>query len=164
MLRFLSSLHVVGEIIAGVAILSLTLFLLFLYRRKLKGKKQEKIAPETLLSPYEEAMKALGTLSGKASTNGQIKVYYSEMNDILRKYVSRKFSLSTFQKTNEELIMELRPFGIPKEAFTSLMQSLRMSDSVKFAKYQPTEDDNRENLTIVRSSIDILEKHEVSAV
>ena len=58
------------------------------------------------------------------------------MNDILRKYVSRKFSVSTFERTNEELILEISRLGIPRDAFSSLAQSLRMSDVVKFAKYR----------------------------
>jgi hypothetical protein len=86
------------------------------------------------------------------------------MNDILRKYVSRKFSVSTFERTNEELILELSAKGIPKDAFIKLAQSLRMSDVVKFAKYRPSEEDNKNNLKIVTSSIEILDKNFPGAV
>ena len=110
-------------------------------------------------------MKMLAQLSSHNTNNGEVKTYYSQMNDILRRYVSRKFSVSTFQKTNEELILEMSVFGIPKDAYISLAQSLRMSDSVKFAKYRPSDEDNRKNLQIVTSSIEILDKNPpVSAV
>jgi hypothetical protein len=150
-------------IIAAVAILSLAIAIFLAYRRKAK-KMMVKSEPVSLLTPYEEAMKALAILALKNGNNGEVKNYYSDMNDILRKYVSRKFSVSTFQKTNEELILELNGFGIPGDAYKNLAQSLRMADSVKFAKYQPTSEDNRTNLNIVTNSIEILDKNTVSAV
>jgi hypothetical protein len=144
-------------IIGALAIVSLAIIAL-LWRRKRSAtavKQQQRPA----LSPYEEAMKALAQLALKNVNNGEVKSYYSQMNDILRKYVSRKFSVATFERTNEELIIELSGKGIPKDAFISLAQSLRMSDIVKFAKYLPSEEDNKNNLTIVTSSIEILDKN-----
>lgn len=150
--------------IAAVALLCLATGVFLVYKRKRSKQLALPVAEHPALSPYEEAMKALRNLSVSKLNNGEVKAYYSEMNDILRRYVSRKFAVSTFQKTNEELIRELASFGIPKEAYKSLSQSLRVSDSVKFAKYRPTDDDNRDNLQIVTSSIQILEKQETSAV
>ena len=146
--------------IAGLAVLSVALLIYFWFRRKFAARplKDESVPS---LTPYEEAMKALSQLALKNVTNGEVKAYYSEMNDILRKYVSKKFSVSTFERTNEELILELSGMGIPKDAFISLAQSLRMSDFVKFAKYHPGDDDNRNNLKIVTSSIEILDKKNV---
>lgn len=157
------SVKYIPWVIAVVALLSLALAIFTAYRRKIKKFKPES-EPVSMLSPYDEAMKGLAVLALKNGNNGEVKWYYSEMNDILRKYVSRKFSVTTFQKTNEELILELNGFGIPRDAFISLVQSLRMADSVKFAKYQPTAEDNRNNLNIVTSSIEILDKNTVSAV
>lgn len=158
-----SSVKYVPWIIAGLAILSAGVVFFLWFRRKYAVKAmQEEVV--TILTPYEEAMKALASLSLKNVNNGEVKTYYSEMNDILRKYVSRKFSISTFERTNEELILELSTMGVPKDAFISLVQSLRMSDFVKFAKYRPGDDDNRNNLKIVTSSIEILDKNPSSAV
>lgn len=158
------SVKYVPRVIAAVALLCLAAGAFLMYKR-VRNKQAVRLVPEEpALPPYEEAMKALRTLSTRKLINGEVKAYYSEMNDILRRYVSRKFTVSTFQKTNEELIRELASFGIPKEAYKSLSQSLRVSDSVKFAKYRPSEEDNRDNLQVVTSSIEILEKHETSAV
>jgi hypothetical protein len=149
-------------LIAGLAVLSLAILVL-LWRRKRSGPSSKEAAMPGL-SPYEEAMKALAQLALKNINNGEVKAYYSEMNDILRKYVSRKFSVATFERTNEELILELSGKGIPKDAFINLAQSLRMSDVVKFAKYRPSEEDNKNNLKIVTSSIEILDKNFPGAV
>jgi len=144
-------------LIAGLAVLSLVVIAL-VWRRK-RSRPGEKKQAIQVLSPYEEAMKALARLALNNVNNGEAKTYYSEMNDILRRYVSRKFSVATFERTNEELILELSGKGIPKDAFISLAQSLRMSDVVKFAKYRPSEEDNKNNLKIVTSSIEILDKN-----
>ena len=149
-------------VIGALAVVCLAVLAL-LWRRK-RSAPDSKKQQMPVLTPYEEAMKALAQLALKNVNNGEVKTYYSQMNDILRKYVSRKFSVATFQRTNEELIIELSGKGIPKDAFISLAQSLRMSDVVKFAKYLPSEEDNKSNLRIVTSSIEILDKNYPGAV
>lgn len=149
-------------VLAG-AIVSLALALL-LYHKKPRKDPEAAVVDAPILTPFEEAVQALQKLSLRNVNNGEVKPYYSDMNDILRKYVSRKFSVSTFERTNEELIFEISRLGIPREPFLSLAQSLRMSDVVKFAKYVPTADDNRDNLNIVTSSIELLDKNVTSAV
>jgi hypothetical protein len=149
-------------IISGIAIISLILIFLLLNRKK---KRPVAIPKNNVarLTAYEDAMRALAEL-GKKGVQGNEKAYYSEMNDILRKYVSGKFGISTFERTNEELILQLAMMNLPQKPFTSLMQSLRMSDFVKFARYRPAEEDNINNLEIVRSSIDLLNNYSGSAV
>lgn len=149
-------------VISAIAIISLVILALLWRRKRLVTTPQKNMIPA--LSPYDEAMKALAQLALKNVNNGEVKTYYSEMNDILRRYVSRKFAVSTFERTNEELIVQLLGKGIPKDAFASLADSLRMSDVVKFAKYHPTEEDNSNNLKIVTSSIEILHKNFPGAV
>ena len=149
-------------VIGALAVVCLAVLALLWRRNRSAPDSKKQQMP--VLTPYEEAMKALAQLALKNENNGEVKTYYSQMNDILRKYVSRKFSVATFQRTNEELIIELSGKGIPKDAFISLAQSLRMSDVVKFAKYLPSEEDNKSNLRIVTSSIEILDKNYPGAV
>jgi len=145
--------------LSALAAISMAVVAFAIYKRKFPGSKHvpKEVAP--LLSAYEEAMSALAQLAQRQLTNGEVKMYYSDMNDILRRYVARRFEISTFQRTNEELILALSKLGIPRDAFTNLSQSLRMSDFVKFAKYRPSEDDNKNNLRIVTSSIELLDKN-----
>ncbi len=75
-----------------------------------------------------------------------------------------KFNIPTFERTNEELIMQLSKMNIPKDAFGSLSHSMRITDFVKFAKFRPSEEDNKNNLEIVRKSIKILENSVTGAV
>jgi hypothetical protein len=78
------------------------------------------------------------------------------MNDILRLFVLRRLGIASLAETNEELIGQLRQLPIPPEQFHSLAETLRMSDFVKFAKYQPGVADHEQNLVVVRQSVEIL--------
>jgi hypothetical protein len=155
------SLKYIPWIIAIAAVAALVLVIL-LWRKKKRAAAP--VADTPLLSAYEEAVKALELLRKKGVLPGGEKAYYSSMNDILRNFVSRKFGISTFERTNEELIEQLANIHLPREAFMSLTQSLRMSDFVKFAKYRPSEKDNLDNLNIIRSSVDLLNTRIPSAV
>jgi hypothetical protein len=147
-------------LIAAIALV----LLIIIYRRMRKKKAVEKKIEVPLLSPYEEASRALDELRKKGTAQMGEKWYYTSMNDILRNYISRKFSIATFERTNEELIMQIARLNIPRDSFLSLAQSLRMADFVKFAKYRPSEEDNLNNLDTVRSSIEILDNNLASAV
>jgi hypothetical protein len=157
------SVKYIPWLLAGASLIGLVMLIILLRRRMLTSAVVHKPDVHSV-SAYEEAMKALSTLAEKKLSNGEVKTYYSEMNDILRNYVARKFGVSTFERTNEELIVQVSKLLIPKDAFIKLAQSLRMSDFVKFAKYHPSDEDNKNNIDIVRSSIELLDKNFIGAV
>ena len=142
-------------IIAAAVLLSLALVIYLLRKRKPAVLQEQKEIPK--LSPFEEAMQALAALRKKGlPQNGQVKWYYTELNDILRVFVSRKLNIASMERTNEELILQLRELNLSKDSFSQLAQALRMSDYVKFAKYQPGTDDNQKNYEIIQSAIQTL--------
>jgi hypothetical protein len=148
-------------IIAIVALISLLVLVFYLARKKKAPVEVQKpVVPA--LSPYDEAMKALKSLAKTGSDDP--KPYYSELNDILRNYVLRKFQISSFQRTSEELILQLRKVDMPKDSFISLAQTLRMTDFVKFAKYRPSAEDDRSNYDVIKNSIEAMDKRALSAV
>ncbi len=155
------SVKYIPWVLGALAVLSLA-GLVYILRRS-KAKQQDVVKPLVpLLSPYEEAMKSLSEL--KASRGIGVKEYYSSLNDILRRYLSREYGISTFERTSEELIMQISRLGLAKESYLNLAQSLRMSDFVKFAKYTPADADNEKNFETVANSIGLLNKRLVSAV
>jgi len=138
---------------------TLTAILLLIYL--LRKRKATSTAPRkehSRHSPYEEAMMALDELKSKASTGISDKELYSVMNNILRLFMLRKHSLSTLERTNSELVAQLSRMALSREAHTALAQTLNMIDFVKFAKYQPGEEDKKQDLTVMRASIEILDK------
>ena len=111
-------------------------------------------APVSKLSPLEEAMQSLEALQKEQlQQKGQIKQYYTRLNDILRWYVTRRFNFSSLEKTNDEIILQLRQTRLPQDEYTALAQALRMADFVKFAKYTPPEAEQQESFQIIKRSI-----------
>jgi len=150
-------------IVAALAIASLAGIVWLWRRNRKKGTVVQASSPVSRLSAYQEAVAGLARLREKGAA-GDEKAFYVEMNDILRKYVFHTFSISAFEKTNEELIAQLSGLHLPQKTFDSLSRSLRISDFVKFARYRPSEEDNILHLDAVRSSIDVLNNYSGRAV
>jgi len=109
---------------------------------------------EAAFTAFEEAMRAMAELRKKGwPANGEVKLYYTLLNQILREFLSRKLKIPTQDKTNEELIVELKQLDLPSNLIQQIAQALRMSDFVKFAKYQPAMIDNQNNYNIIESAI-----------
>jgi hypothetical protein len=143
-------------IIAAVTLLALGLLIYFL--RKKKPVARPAGPPVSKLSPFEEATQSLETLRKEnLPGKGEVKQYYTRLNDILRWYVYRRFDFSSLEKTNEELILQLRQTKLAHADYTTLAQALRMADFVKFAKYTPSPAEQEETFQVIKNSISRLE-------
>lgn len=142
--------------VAGITLVSLVGLIYFVQYKKLT--KQEMIAQAALrLSPYEEAKQALEELKKqRLGPDGSVKWYYTRLNDILRQFLLRQLQIASMVKTNDEIIFQLRQLNISRDEFSQLAQALRMSDFVKFAKYQPSSVENEQNFSIISSSVELL--------
>lgn len=150
-----SWLRYIPWIIGIVTLIAIAVLVYVLTRSKKIVKLEQPVASK--LPPYEEAVQALQELRKKGwALDGQVKTFYSTLNDILRIFILRKLNISTFEKTNEELIMQLRKLSMEKEIFNQLSEALRIADFVKFAKYEPGASDNEKNFMIVQSAINSL--------
>ena len=134
--------------------LLLLLLVLFLLRKK---KPLSVVMPKTAVNPYEEAMNQLEQLERDKPA---AKQYYSRLTDIFRLYVFRKNAILSLQKTTDDLVVQLRTLNLSKEQFDKLSQSLRLSDFVKFAKYTPSVDDDKNCFQEIKNSIRSIEKSE----
>jgi hypothetical protein len=125
-------------------------------------RKPKQVAPvaqpvQPRQGPYEEALQALEELRKQGFLQkGEIKTYYSRLNDILRVFMFRKLKVATLEKTNQELIGQLRQVPMDKESFNQLSQALQIADFVKFARYQPDANDNEKNFAVIQSAIKTL--------
>lgn len=146
-------------IVVAVTLGSLALVFWLVRKKKLLQKAIIRQAPR--LSPFEEAMQQLAELEKQQlAANGSVKAYYSRLTEILRVYLFRRMGISSLAETSEELIGQLRRSLIPRDQFDSLAETLRMSDFVKFAKYQPGIADSERHYQVIRSSIETLERGE----
>jgi hypothetical protein len=131
----------------------------YFYLRKKKPVVKPVEEKVSKLSPFDEAMKSLDELQKEHPQDSvQVKQYFTRLNDVLRVYLKRKFSYSTFERTNEEVILQLRKSKLPGEQFSRLAQALRMNDFIKFAKYIPSENEKNEVFQEIKNSIKLLEE------
>ncbi|HVT84071.1 MAG TPA: hypothetical protein VHD35_02670 [Chitinophagaceae bacterium] len=135
------------------AIISLIIVaaMIWLLRKK---RSSAEVAPVAKIDPYKEAMQQLQQVQKKT---GSIKEYYSSLTDIFRLYIFRKKGILSLQKTTEDLVVQLRNLNLDKGLFNQLAQSLQLSDSVKFAKYTPSEQDNKMIFETIKKGIDRIE-------
>jgi LPXTG-motif cell wall-anchored protein len=137
-------------IIAGGALL-LLLLVLWLTRKK----KKPMIKPEVKLDAYEEAMKELVVLEKE---NPDARRFHSRLAEISRLYVYRRKGILSLQKTTDDLMLRLLELKPDKIKFDRFAQALRLSDFVKFAKYSPSAEDNKEALLAIRQGIEEFER------
>lgn len=134
------------------AVVLIALLLVFLVRKK---KKPEVKITEAPPDAYQIAMTELDKLQKQ---KGEARVYYTKLIDIFRTYVHNKKGIHSMQQITDDLVLQLHELSLPKEQFDKLAQSLRMSDFVKFAKYVPTQEDDRTALDVIKASIDNIEQ------
>ncbi|GGB14031.1 hypothetical protein [Puia dinghuensis] len=145
-------------IVAAVTVISLVLVFWLVRKRKLRLAAVP-IKPAPKLSPLEDAIRQLDELQKQElPANGSVKIYYSRLGEIFRAYLLRRIGISSFAETSEELIGQLRGSLLPRDQFDSLAETLRMSDFVKFAKYQPGIADSDQHYRVIRASIESLDK------
>ncbi|PWT77797.1 MAG: hypothetical protein C5B59_03095 [Bacteroidetes bacterium] len=141
-------------ILVAVTAASMGLLIYYIAKTQFVIEPVEEEVPVSRLSPFDEAVQSLKELQKlKLPENGQVKMYYTRLNDILRLYVLRKFQIHSLEKTNEELIMQLGETKLTRDEFSHLASSLRMSDFVKFARYLPDPEENEKNFVVIESSI-----------
>ena len=108
------------------------------------------------VDPYEAALSRLSKLQ---KDKGDSKYFYTELTDTFRTYLFNRKGIHSLQQITDDLVVQLRDVGLPKEIFDRLSQSLRMSDYVKFAKFVPTPEDDRGSFEAVQQSIEYIEKN-----
>jgi hypothetical protein len=142
--------------VAVVTLIALALVVWLVLKKKLI-QRAIAAASAPRLSPYEDAIRQLEELHKQgAGADGQLKTYYTRLNDILRLFVLRKLGIASLAETNEELIGQIRRLPLTGQQFDELAETLRMADFVKFAKYQPGTADNEHNYQVIRQSVDHL--------
>lgn len=135
----------------GALILAVLLYLLF--RKKQPAIKV--MVPVVQTDPYQEAMQGLQLWKGRTQ---DVKAYYSGLVSVFRLYIFRKRNILSLQKTTDDLILQLKAVPLDKELAAQLDQVLRLSDFVKFAKYQPDEKDHASAYDIIHTAIDKTEQ------
>jgi len=127
-------------LIAGLAVGG---YYLSLYIGRRKGIIPE--APKEPERPAEEvALEKLDQIKEqKIWQSGQVKEYHTQLTDVVREYIGRRFDVSSSEKTSDETLREMKPLlKEQKDLYEKLRKMLSLADLVKFAKWTTTPDEN----------------------
>lgn len=109
---------------------------IYLFRRKKKKDAEQKQLP-----PYEEAIVALKQLdNSQLLKENKSKEYYSNLTEIVKRYLDREVDESALESTSDELITRLMmhkdagSFDFDLETIRKLDSIFKRADLVKFAK------------------------------
>ena len=128
-------------------ILLLTFFIIYYLRQRKKGIplfRKEKIRPA-----HEIAFEELETIKSKWQDmlhRGQAKTLFTEISEILRRYLENRFFIKALEETTFEISWSLQEMEIDEIQQKNALAVLELSDLVKFAKHFPEE---KETLSIL---------------
>ena len=132
--------------IAGVGVGG---YYLITYLKGRSRKNEEEIAITEPLRPAEEvALEKLDIIrEQKLWQTGQVKEYHTQLTDVVREYIARRFEVSSVEQTSDETLRAMKPLlHDKKELYEQLRKMLSLADLVKFAKWTATPDENELSL------------------
>lgn len=128
-----------GLIAAGVIIAALIIGFI------IKFSKKKKPAVVITGNPLEKALQRIKTLQQEnLISSSQVKLFYVELTFIIKNYFQEMQLSSSVQSTSDELMLLLGVYLQEEKKRTVFYQFLRLADAVKFAKYIPGEEQNKQ--------------------
>lgn len=143
-------------LILGLIGLGIGIFFLVRYLRRKAGNVPEVIEPEVLRPAEEIALEKLAVIrEEKVWQQGQTKEYHTQLTDVIREYIGRRYDIHSTEKTSDETLREMKPvLSEQRELYSRLEKMLRLADLVKFAKWTATPDENESALKTAYDFVD----------
>lgn len=127
---------------------------IYLYKRYKKKQPLLSLFKEPEVPSHIEALKKLEELRQKKLwQNSFIKEYYSELSEIFRIYLYKRFSINALEMTSDEILESLNN-DVLIEFINEIKPMLFASDMVKFAKGNPLPDENEKSFTIIKNFVE----------
>ena len=140
-------------LVIAVAVLGI-----WLYRRYKKQHvaKDEEAEVQDTRPAYEIALERLNTIrQEKLWQKGRPKDYHTQLTDVLRDYIRRRFEINATEQTSAEVLQAIQPcLKEQKESFVLLQNILQLADLVKFAKYHPLIEEDEKSLSRAYSFVE----------
>jgi hypothetical protein len=142
---------------AGIVLVVVALGYL-LYRwwnRRKKNVKGEEYAPPPRPA-HIIALEELAALKErKLWQKGEVKRYYSEVTEILRRYIEHRYQLKALEETTDEILTGLAGIKLSGDLLRAVEKILHRADLVKFAKAHPGIPEHEEMMTV---AYDVVER------
>lgn len=136
---------------AVVSVLIIGILIYYWIRSRRKKVEGEIYEPDK--GALDEALQQLKQLQQQALPEKQEwKAYYSALTEIVKVFIEKRFGKKATSYTTEELSL-FADAVLPKEKATRFVQSLRVADAVKFARYQPEITQTSEDMKNMEDSV-----------
>lgn len=117
------------------------------YLRKRPKKEAPPKPAEPLKPEHVIALDKLYALrEQKLWQHDRTKEYHSEISDVMRDYLERRYGISANEQTTDEILASLRYMDITEPDRAKLKQILVLADLVKFAKEKPLAAENEHSI------------------
>ena len=134
-------LAIMGLVVGGYYLVT------YLQSRR-RGVEGEVIPTEPQRPAEEVALEKLDLIrEQKIWQTGQVKEYHTQLTDVVREYIDRRFGVNSTEQTSDETLCAMRALlNGKKELYEQLRKMLSLADLVKFAKWTTTPDENEMSL------------------
>ena len=143
-----------------IALLILALAALgYYYYQRWKKRREAGFVPlKPSIPPGQVALAALRSLEDRHLwQQGKVKQYYSEVTEIVRRFLEDQYGVLALESTSDEILAQLLKLPEAQALLAEFRSFFTTADLVKFAKYIPDPDDHDHELRwayeIVRSLI-----------
>ena len=138
---------IIRWILLAIGVFGLIYLAFWLWNKYHKAyEAEEPVDPELLRPADEVALEKLDEIkAAKIWKDGKVKEYQTELTDVVREYIGRRFEVHSTEKTSDETLREMKPL-IDKDLYARLKSMLQLADLVKFAKWHTTPDENESAL------------------
>ena len=129
----------------GLAVILIIVIIVLLLMRFVFNKKVKIIpeAPKVVIPAHVVALQKLEQIkSDKLWQTGQIKLFYTQLTDVIREYLADAYDINAMELTTDEIVALVKKNKDLDEIRLVLKDMLELSDLVKFAKFVPLENEN----------------------
>lgn len=86
--------------------------------------------------------------------SSKTKDYYTELTDIAREYLEGQFEIDAIEMTTDEIVDAVNKLNLSKMTKAKLQDTLVTADFVKFAKANPSTDQNKQSFNDINSFVE----------
>jgi hypothetical protein len=130
-------------IIGALVLIILTTVVTIYFIRNKRNKIPVHVPPPPSETSNERALRLLNELEQKKLwENNQPKEYHTELVDILRLYIEERFGVNMMELTSDEILYRVTTHKEMTMHRTLISNILYIADLAKFAKTQPTPQEN----------------------
>lgn len=152
--------------VLGAAVVAVGGYFLYRYlqKRRQTATDGEEAEPQDLRPAHVIALERLdGIRNEKIWQQGRSKEYHTQLTDVVRDYIARRFGISAAEQTSAEILARIQPeLKGQKDAMADLKSLLTVSDLVKFAKYKPLVNEDEKSLALAYRFVETTKMEEAA--